>query len=136
MKTILKISLLILSISLVNCKKNNQYDMIELENESAIVRKITDVQDYIAKDELLYLELVNPHAKLSYTTLNINSTINGYDYVDLDEILGQYKKEGLAVKISGIILVRNPKTTAPFPDMPINGIYFHYITLYSIEADE
>ena len=123
MKTILKISLLILSISLVNCKKTNQFYVVELENEPAIVRKITDPPDY-EKDELYYLELVNPHPKLDYTALYVADMFEGYNSAELFE---PYETEGLAVKISGII------GEAKKPAFPKN---FHFISLNSIEIDE
>jgi len=136
MKTIFKILLLILSISLVNCEKNDFYT-VELENEPAIVRKITGLQDYYnsedIEDELFYLELVNEHAKLYYTTLNVDSTVDGHEY--LDEFFEQYKKEDLAVKISGIVVVDKKKL--PFGKIPfLNGINFHTLVLRSIKTDE
>ena len=127
MKTILKISLLILSISLVNCKKNNDYYGVELENESVIVRK-TDLPDAFEDDELFYLELVNSHANLPYTALIVADMLEGYNS---RELFSPYKIEGLAVKVSGIIL-----ETEAYEQKPINGIYFHTITLSSIKADE
>ena len=130
MKIILKLFLLILTISLVNCKKTNQFYAVELENESATVRKITDLPEPFEVDELFYLELVNPHPKLDYTALNVADMFEGHNSAELFE---PYNTEGLAVKISGIIV--EAKKPA-YGKVPINGIYFHYITLYSIEIDE
>ena len=133
MKAILKISLLILSISLVNCKKTNDYYVVELENEPATVRKITDLPDNLELfDELFYLELVNPHAKLTYTALLVADMIEGYE--NSDELFVPYKIEGLAVKVNGIIFAKKKDTYGE--KAQINGISFHNITLYSIEADE
>ena len=130
MKAILKISLLILSISLVNCKKTNDYYVVELENESVIVRK-TDLPDNLELfDELFYLELVNPHAKLRTTALLVADIAYGYES---DKLFSPYKIEGLAVKISGIILVEE---SSYGEKAQINGISFHNITLLSIEADK
>ena len=122
MKTTLKILLLILSISLVNCKKPNSFYEVELENEPAIVREITDFLD---DDGLFYLELVNKHAKLRYTNLNLS----GYGYPD--EFSEKHQKEGLAVKISGVVVVSKHNW-----DLSINNIYFHTFYLSSIEAYE
>ena len=128
MKTFFKLSLLILTISLVNCKKSNDtnYYEVELKNEPAIVRLITDLPDYFEDiDELFYLELVNPHPKLTYTALYVAGMIEGYE---------KCKIEGLAVKISGTIL--EIESAYGNVHVPINDIYFHNITLTSIEATE
>ena len=118
---------------MVNCQKNNDYYVVELENVSAIVRKITDLPDnFELFDELFYLELVNPHAKLRTTALLVADMIDD-GHESLIDFFEQYKIEGLAVKISGIIV--EAKKPA-YGKVPINGIYFHYITLYSIEIDE
>jgi len=134
MKTVLKISLLILSISLVNCKEPNNLSGVELENEPAIVRKITDIPDYYYEyfgSELFYLELVNPHPKLRYTAFTVVS-MEGYE--NSEELFDPYKIEGLAVKVSGLII--RDLTMEDVYNMSINGIYFHGITLFSIEIDE
>jgi hypothetical protein len=128
MKTILKISLLILSISLVNCKKTNPFYVVELENEPATVRKITDFpENFDLYDELYYLELVNPHPKLPNKDLIAVDMVYRDGYGNSDEIFEPYKIEGLSVKVSGVIL-ENKK--------PVYENVFHYITLKSIEADE
>ena len=131
MRQILKTLLLILSISLVKCKEPNNFSVVELENEPAIVRIITENLPEYFEDELFYLELVNPHAKLRYTALTV-VMLEGYE--NSEELFDPYKIEGLAVKVSGLI-VRN-LTAEDSYSMSINGIYFHGITLFSIEIDE
>ena len=131
MKTFFKLSLLILSITLVNCKKTSDYYEVKLENEPAIVRVITDLPDYFEDiDELFYLELVNPHPKLTYTALYVAGMPDGYS--NFDEFWGPYKTEGLTVIISGSILV----IESAYGEVPINDIYFHNTVITSIESAE
>ena len=122
MKNILKVFILILSISLVNCKKDDSIRTVELENELAIVKKITD---YLGLgDDLFYLELVNEHTKLNYTALLV---------YNVDVFHEQYKKEGLAVKISGFAVVYK---TPSYIDNLKDDIYIHNFHLTSIETVE
>ena len=132
-KTILKLTLLILSITLVNCKKSNDDYVVELKNQPAIVRLMTDLPDVYELDELFYLELVNPNPKLTYTTLYVTDMNEVYNS---DEFFDQFKTEGLAVKVSGSIFIADPKSPAIPLYVKFNGISFHHIALKSIETTE
>jgi len=134
MKTFLKLSLVILSITLVNCKKDHdEYYEVELKNEPAIVRLMTDLPDGFENNEWFYLELVNPHPELTYTALNTANMAEGHEgYYFTVELLEQYKTEGLSVLISGIILDKDPNLTSVYGWVKINDIYFHDIVLTSI----
>ena len=131
MKNTLKTFILILSVSLVNCKKDNSFRTVELENELAIVQKITDYQSHNG-DELFYLELVNKHAKLSYTALLVAQF---YDD-DMDVFSEQYKIEGLTVKISGFVLFDKNNQNPLIYGNTVRGIYVHAFQLSSIETTE
>ena len=131
MKTFFKLSLVILSISLVNCKKDHdEYYELELKNEYAIVRLNTDLPDNFIfsgfeVDELFYLELVNPHPKLPTKYLYIVPDKSG------TELFEPYQTEGLSIIIGGYTIVE--KDPSQCPNVPRS---FNHIVLTSIEATE
>ena len=135
MKTFLKISLLILSISLVSCKISckDDFSVVELKDEPATVRMITDLPDYFENNELFYLELINPNPQLPAKALNVVNMVGSFNSLELFE---PYKTEDLTVIIGGVILVMNPKSPTIPVDVQINDISFHNITLKTIEAAE
>jgi len=142
MKYLLKITFyLLLVITAISCNKKPEiiYRLIELEKEPAIVRKITDLPAYIEADELFYLELVKEHNELRLTNLYFVNTLveDGY----LSKFPEQYKKEGMAVKISGSVVVCKSNTTKQVygycnDTNIINDTHLYDFGLRSIETDE